>query len=83
MAEESGQNPNSPGQMASKRPKVPLEVQEQKLSPRPSFWPIVLAMTLVIAFIGVMVVNTTPILFGVGVILVIAALIGWILEKHE
>ena len=77
--EESGQSEKAPEQTVKKRPKVPLEVREKKLSPRPSFWPIILALTLVIAFIGVMV---NPILLGVGVVLTIAAIIGWMLEKH-
>ena len=79
---QDGQAPEQPEQPARKRPKVPLEVQEQKLAPKPSFWPIVLALTLIIAFIGVMIVNTTPILLIVGAVLVIGAIIGWMVEKH-
>jgi hypothetical protein len=82
VAEEPGQNGQEPERPAAKRQKVPLEVQEQKLTPRPSSWPIALALTLVIAFIGVMIVNVTPILLGVGVVLVIVAIIGWMVEKH-
>ena len=83
MADESDQEAKTPEQVpektAKKRAKVPLEVQERKLAPRPSFWPIVLAFTLVVTFIGVM---TYPFIFVIGVILVIAAIIGWMLEKH-
>ena len=79
MADESGQSENSPEQPVRKRQKVPLEVQEQRLAPRPSFWPIVLALMLVIAFIGVMI---SPILLGIGAVLTIVAIIGWVLEKH-
>ncbi len=75
MAEESGQSEKPPEQPAQKREKVPLEVQEKKLSPRPSFWPLALALTLV----GVM---THPIILGAGVVLTIVAIIGWMLEKH-
>ncbi len=82
VAEESSQGEKPPEQVVKKRPKVPLEVREQKLSPRPSFWPIALALTLVIAFVGVMIVNLSPILLGVGVVLTIGAIIGWMLEKH-
>lgn len=84
MTEESAQNgqvPESPVPV-KKRPKVSLEVREQQLAPKPSFWPIALALTLIIAFIGVMIVNTTPILLIVGVVLVIIAVIGWMTEKH-
>lgn len=79
MADESGQDEKQSEQAAKKRPKVPLEVQEQKLMPKPSFWPFILALMLVVAFIGVM---TSPIILALGVILTIAAIIGWMLEKH-
>ncbi len=80
MAEESGQDEKAPEeQPAKKRQKIPLEVQEQKLAPKPSVWPIILALMLVVAFVGVM---TSPIILAIGVILTIAAMIGWMLEKH-
>ena len=79
MADESGQDEKPPEQAAKKRQKEPLEVQEQRLAPKPSFWPIALALTLVIAFIGVM---TNTIILVIGTILTIAAIIGWMLEKH-
>lgn len=79
MVEESDQNAKPPEQTAKKRPKVSLEEREKRLTPRPSFWPIALALALVIAFIGVMI---NPILLGVGAVLTIVAIIGWILEKH-
>jgi hypothetical protein len=79
VAEESDQGEKPPEQPAKKRQKEPLEVQEQRLAPKPSFWPFVLAVTLVLAFIGVM---TSPIILAIGAILTIAAIIGWMLEKH-
>lgn len=79
VAEESGQSEKPPEQAAKKREKIPLEVREKQLSPRPSFWPIALALTLVIAFVGVM---TNPIILGAGAVLTIVAIIGWMLEKH-
>lgn len=79
VAEESDQSEKPPEQPAQKRLKVPLEVQEQRLAPRPSGWPFILSLALVVAFIGVMV---HPILLAVGSVLTIAAIIGWMLEKH-
>ena len=79
MAEESGQNEQPAEQPAKRRQQVPLEVRERKLAPKPSFWPIVLALALVVALIGVMV---HPIMLAVGVVLTVAAVIGWVLEKH-
>jgi Cytochrome c oxidase subunit IV len=77
--EPSEQSDKPPEQPAKKRQKVPLEVQEQRLAPKPSMWPIILALALVVAFVGIM---TNPIILTTGVILTIAAIIGWTLEKH-
>lgn len=79
VAEESDQSEKPPEQPAKKREKVPLEVQEKKLSPRPSFWPAILALALLITCVGVI---TNPILLGLGAALTIAAIIGWMLERH-
>ncbi|HEY0757119.1 MAG TPA: hypothetical protein VGD98_24410 [Ktedonobacteraceae bacterium] len=80
MAEEADQNAQIPEELpVRKRQKAPLEVMESKLTPRPSVWPIVLALTLVVAFIGVM---TSPIILAGGTFLTVAAIIGWMLEKH-
>ncbi len=79
VAEESGQSEKPPEQPARERERVPLEVREEKLSPRPSFWPVALALALVIACVGVI---THPILLGIGAALTIGAVIGWMLEKH-
>lgn len=82
VAQESSQmeKEKPPEPPVKKRSKVPLEVREQKLSPRPSLWPIALALTIVIAFVGVM--ANSPILFGFGAVLTVAAIIGWMLEKR-
>lgn len=77
MVEESSQSEKQPEQ--HKRANMPQQVQEQRLSPRPSFWPIVLALTLVVACIGVI---THPILLGFGAALTVVVIIGWMREKH-
>lgn len=81
MVEESGQSKllETPQQPAAKKQKIPLEVQEQKLTPRPSIWPIALALALVITAAGLMI---HPILFVCGIVITIAVIIGWIIEKH-
>jgi len=79
VAEEPVRNePPLEEQAVKKRQKVSLEVREQKLAPRPSIWPFILAFTLVVAFIGIMV---SPIILVIGVFLTAAAIIGWMLEK--
>lgn len=79
MDEESGQDEKPPEQPAKKRQQEPLEVREQRLAPKPSVWPFILALSLVVAFIGIMI---NPIILAIGVVLTIAAIIGWMLEKH-
>jgi uncharacterized membrane protein YecN with MAPEG domain len=54
-------------------------VQVQAPGPQSSYWPFALALALVIALIGVI---TNLIVIGVGVVLAIAAVIGWGLEKR-
>lgn len=77
MADES--DAGAEKQEARKPEKVPLEVREQRLAPKPSIWPIVLAFTLAIALMGIII---HPIILACGVVLTIAAIIGWILEKQ-
>jgi hypothetical protein len=45
-----------------------------------SYWPIMLAVALVIVLVSIMMTNA--IVFGIGVVLVAAAAIGWGLEKR-
>jgi Cytochrome c oxidase subunit IV len=94
VADESGQSipepgqPEQPGQseqqeqpvpQARRRPKVPLEVQEQRLTPRPSLWPIALAFALVFTAIGVIV---NPVLLICGIVVTIIVIVGWFLERR-
>jgi fatty acid desaturase len=54
-----------------------LEAQERELAPKRSFWPIAVALALLITLVGVIV---GPIMMIVGVVLLIGAIIGWMLE---
>lgn len=54
-------------------------VQEEAIKPHLSVWPFTLAVALVILLIGFM---TQPIILGVGVVLVIVAIIGWGVERR-
>lgn len=44
-----------------------------------SYWPLALALAMIIALVGVM---TSPIVLGIGVVLIAAAIIGWGLERR-
>lgn len=56
-----------------------LKVDEAAISPRPSYWPLVLALALVVLFMGVIL---NAILLGVGVVLVAIAIFGWSFEHR-
>ncbi len=79
MANESGQSEMPLERAVGKKAKVSLEMREQQLAPRASFWPIALALTLAITAIGLMI---HPVLFVCGIVLTFIVIIGWILEKH-
>jgi hypothetical protein len=49
--------------------------------PGPSYWPIVISVALLITFVGFLIINSTPALVIVGVILVLISIIGWGLEN--
>ena len=55
--------------------------KEQMDSPSPrSFWPFVLAATIFITCVGLLI---HPILFFLGVVLMIGSIIGWLLERRS
>jgi hypothetical protein len=56
-----------------------LKVDEAAISPRPSYWPLVLALALVVLFMGVI---FNGILLGIGVVLVVIAIFGWSFEHR-
>jgi hypothetical protein len=62
-----------------KRKKKAEEVDVEKVSPRPSYWPIALAFSLCVMFLGL---AYHPVILGIGAILVIASVIAWGLERR-
>ena len=49
--------------------------------PNPSYWPIVISVALLITFVGFLIINKTPVLLIIGVVLVLISIIGWGLEN--
>ena len=70
MTEEQGQR---------KRQKISKEALEQAINAKKSYWPFALAVALSLMLVGVIV---NPIVFWIGLALVIGAIIGWGLEFH-
>jgi hypothetical protein len=64
---------------SKKRVKKVRQVTEEELMPRPSLWPLVLALSIAVALGGF---AFNLIILGVGVIMVIVSIIGWSLESR-
>lgn len=54
--------------------------QERALGPQKSYWPLGLALAMFILLIGVI---TNLVVLGIGVVLTVAAVIGWGLEQRK
>jgi len=65
----------------AKKGRAPEAVQEQALGPQKSFWPLALAVALIILLFGL--VSNNPIVLGIGVVLSVVAVIGWGLERRK
>jgi Flp pilus assembly protein TadB len=78
---EEASAPEASATPRKKRTKKKVEepFDEKAASPRPSYWPIVLAFSLCVMFLGV---AWHPIMMGIGVLMVVTALIGWSLERR-
>jgi hypothetical protein len=76
VAEDQGQR-----KQISKNRKASNEAMEQAIKPKQSYWPFALAFSLTITLVGVIVLSH-PIVFWVGVALVVVSFVGWGLERH-
>lgn len=75
MTEEQNQ-----GEKGAKKV-LPLKgVQEQALGPQRSIWPFGLAVALIILLVGLI---TNLVVLTIGVVLTVAAIIGWGLEQRK
>ncbi len=80
QSQVSGQPQQTPAKAAGSRSKAKAkEAREQAISPQQSVWPFILASALVVLLIGFII---HPIVLGIGVVLVVAAIIGWGLERR-
>ena len=76
MTEDEGQrNPASNKHVASN------EAMAQSIKTKQSYWPFALAASLTITLVGVLLMPQ-PIVFWVGVALVVVSFVGWGLERH-
>jgi len=68
-------------QLSNQRKQLTSKTKNLKEVPgaHTSYWPFALAVALIIVLLGIM---THPIVFGIGVVLVAVAAIGWGLESR-
>jgi Mg2+/citrate symporter len=67
-------------EQVAKKGRASKATQEQALGPQKSYWPLGLAVALIILLIGLI---SNPVVFGIGVVLCVAAVIGWGLERRK
>jgi hypothetical protein len=76
---------SSDGQNTSLVSQVEDEHEEEEHAhihlPNPSYWPFLLGVALALAFIGLLVINFTPVVLIVAVVLVLIGIMGWALEN--
>ncbi len=76
---EQLQQPSGEERATVPKKRVTKKVSEEAISPHPSYWPLALAAALVVALMGTI---THPVVLGIGVVLVIIAIVGWGLERR-
>lgn len=75
----AGDAPAPKKRSSAKAVKITPE-SEAAISPRPSFWPLVLAIALSLTLLGF--VLDTLIVVGIGAVFIVASIIGWALERR-
>ena len=75
MTEEQNQ-----GEKGAKKALPSKGAQEQALGPQRSVWPFSVAIALIILLVGLI---TNPVVLGIGVVLTVAAIVGWGLERRK
>ncbi|HEU0002075.1 MAG TPA: cytochrome c oxidase subunit 4 [Ktedonobacteraceae bacterium] len=74
MSDNSSQRKKLP-----KRDRLTSEQMAQAVDAKKSYWPFALSFAILIVMIGIV---THPIVLGIGIVLIIVAIIGWGLEYH-
>ena len=65
--------------LANSRKQLKAKFSQEVAGTHTSYWPFALAVALVIVLLGIM---SSPIVFGIGAVLVAVAAIGWGLENR-
>ena len=76
-SEDSQPTGETPQKKRGKRKGKWVSVEE--ISPKPSYWPLALTVSISVLLMGIMI---HPIVIGVGALLVIVSIMGWMLERR-
>jgi len=76
VSEDKGQR-----KQASQKQKASNEAVEQAIKAKQSYWPFALAASLTVTLVGVILLSH-PVVFWLGVALLIVSFVGWGLERH-
>ena len=71
-------SPESGGSKSKSKSKL-REARERAITPQQSIWPLALAFAVAVLLIGFVI---HPIVLGIGIVLVIASIIGWGRERR-
>jgi hypothetical protein len=74
------QDQSQPGQQAPGKEIASAGAQEQVLHSHTSYWPLALAVALVVILIGI--ISNSAVILAIGAVMAVAAVIGWGLEHH-
>lgn len=75
------QNQSETGVKKRRSKPVVNTAQERALGPQKSYWPLGLALALIILLLGI--ITNLIFVLGIGVVVTIAAVIGWGLEQRK
>jgi hypothetical protein len=52
-------------------------------APAPSYWPLLTGVSVALGLCGLMFVNATPVIAGIGIVLAFISIVGWGMEPFE
>lgn len=73
-SQPSGETPQK-----KRGPKKGKWVSIEEISPKPSYWPLALTIAICVLLMGIII---HPVVIGVGALLVILSVMGWMLERR-
>ena len=79
VQEEEQASTDATATLPKKRKRKTRLVNAEEVSPRPSYWPLILAFAIALVLFGII---AGPIVVVIGVLLAFVAVGGWVLERR-